>query len=91
MQTYWFRCDIPEDERQAQRIAWTGEIAFSLGNEGEVHFSSAISEGSTVYDVLYSGGEDPRLLLTTLYLATGERFHLHSTWTSRRASFARPV
>jgi hypothetical protein len=62
----------------------------SLGRVRDVHFSTAITAGGTVCNVLYSGNEAPRLVLTKLYLATGESFHLYKTWTITRASSVAP-
>jgi hypothetical protein len=86
VKTYWFRCEIPEDRTQARRIEWARDIAMSLGSVREVHFSTATTAGATLCDVRYSGEEAPRIVLTKLYLATGESFHLYKTWTTTRAS-----
>jgi hypothetical protein len=75
--TLWFRCAIPDNREQARRVEWVRGIANSLGPEGDVHFSTDAEDGTVYCNVLYSGSEGARLILTKLYLATGEKFILH--------------
>jgi hypothetical protein len=90
VKTYWFQCEIPKDRTQDRRVEWARDIAISLGSAREVQFSTEMAAGGTVCNVLYSGNEAPRLVLTKLYLATGESFHLYKTWTTTRASSVAP-
>jgi hypothetical protein len=69
-----FRCSIPDGSDRERRLGWLRDWAKYLASSADVHFSTEVTNGGTVCELLYEGDETPRQFATMLKIATGEAF-----------------